>query len=134
MNNHIFTNQASVSGLYYSLSGEEDFLDEDNNPRIHNENDNRVVAKALRNKKPKHFNDNTLHLRYYIKTNPNLEIFNPIQNHSSIKDKKLFSHVHSVCKTPWNFKEVDKHIFDQYIQFLKHKNQQSLKEIERQIK
>ena len=120
--------------MYYCLSGNEDFIDDQNNPRINKENDPRVVAKAVQNKKSKHITESVSYYRYYLKTNPNLEIFNPIEYHSSIKEKKLFSHVHAVCKNTWTFKEVDKSLFDKYIIFLKTKNIQSLRDIERQLK
>jgi hypothetical protein len=135
MKDYIFTQpKQSDNAQYYCLYGYEDFLDDNNNPRVEKEEDDRVVAKAIRNKKPKHFNDNTAHFRYYIKVNPNLEIFNPIEYHSSIKDKKLFSHINQICKSTWHFKEVDTSVFNKYIAFLKHKNAQALKDIERQLK
>lgn len=133
--NYIFSSKPkSQPNLYYCLSGQEDFLDDNNNPRVNSESDDRVVAKAVQNKKPKHFDDTNLHYRYYLKINPNLEIFNPIEYYTSIKDKKLFSHVNAVCKNTWDFKEVDKTIFDKYVLFLKTKNIQTLRDIERQIR
>jgi hypothetical protein len=140
MKSHIFSGVRTQDNIdavkYYGLLGQEDFIDNESNPRITNEEDARVVAKAIRNKKPKHFNDTNIHYRYYIKINPNLEIFNPIEYHSAIKDKKLYSFVNDVCKNSerWSFKEVDKSIFNQYVLFLKTKNIQSLREIERQLK
>jgi hypothetical protein len=114
--------------------GSEDYLDDLNDPRVNAENDARVVAKALQSKKPKHFGDTTVHYRFYVKINPNFELFNPIEYHSSITDKKLFSHINSVCKQSWEFKEVDRSIFDKYILFLKTKSIQTLRDIERHIK
>ena len=73
--------------------GSEDYLDDLNDPRVNAENDASVVAKALQSKKPKHFGDTTVHYRFYVKINPNFELFNPIEYHSSITDKKLFSHI-----------------------------------------
>lgn len=136
MTEYIFRSKQNddQDGLYYCLSGNEDFIDDQNNPRINKENDPRVVAKAVQNKKSKHITESVSYYRYYLKTNPNLEIFNPIEYHSSIKEKKLFSHVHAVCKNTWTFKEVDKSLFDKYIIFLKTKNIQSLRDIERQLK
>jgi len=135
MDNFIFSQEkASNDNQYYSLIGQEDFLDENSNPRIHNEEDPRVVAKTTKNKKSKHFNDNINFTRYYIKINPNLEVFNPIEYLTSIKDKKTFSHIHNVCKQSWYFKEVDSNLFNKYLTFLKNKNIHLLKDIERQIK
>jgi hypothetical protein len=135
MTEHIFrTQNPDTQSMFYCLSGQEDFIDKENNPRVTEEQDNRVTAKAVQNKKPKHFKDTSNQYRYYIKINPNLEIYNPINLHSSIKDKKKFSHINTVCKNDWAFKEVDKSVFDKYVAFLTHQNAQSLKDLERQIK
>lgn len=135
MNSHIFSKEPTSGSntQYYCLSGMEDYIDDDSNPRV-NTDDDRVVAKAIQNKRPKHFGDNKLYFRYFIKMNPNFEPFDPIEYHSSIKDKQKFAHINSVCKTTWNFKEVDKTIFDRYILFLKTKSIQTLRDIERQLK
>jgi hypothetical protein len=135
MTDHIFkTPSPIVSNRFYCLSGQEDFIDDEGNPRIEQEEDPRVSAKATQTKRPKHFKDTSNYYRYYIKMNPNLEIYNPIQIYSSIKDKSKFAHINSVCKSIWTFKEVDISIFTKYITFLNTKNIQSLKDIERQIK
>lgn len=117
---------------YYCCSGKEDFIDEDGYPRSENENNTEVVAKALSNKKPKHFNDKIAHYRFYIKMSPDKQPFNPVELHSSLKDKSTF--INQTCKGTWIFKEVDKSVFDLYLKFLKSKNQKYLKDIGRQLK
>jgi len=135
-NPHIFFQQRHdhCDNQYYCLLGKQDYIDEYGNPRVTEMDDDRVVAKAVQSKRPKHFNDTKTYYRFYIKMNPNSQMFNPIDYHSSIQDKSLFAHVNQVCKHTWQFKEVDKSIFDKYILFLKTKNIQTLKDIERQIK
>jgi hypothetical protein len=56
-----------INNKYYCLIGSEDYLDDHDHPRINKENDNRVVAKAVQTKKPKHFGDKNIHYRFYIK-------------------------------------------------------------------
>lgn len=135
-NQYIFSSNShnTSNDQYYCLLGKEDYIDNNGNPRINNINDERIVAKAVRSKKPKHFSDTNIHYRFFVKMNPNLEVFDPIEYHSSIKDKTLFSHVNQVCKQTWEFREVDKSIFDKYLLFLKTQNIQTLRDIERQIK
>lgn len=117
---------------YYCCSGIEDFIDKEGFPRVNQETNKNTVAKALCNKKPKHFNDNITHYRFYIKMSPNKEPYDPVEIHSSFKDKSTF--INQTCKNTWSFKEVDKFIFDQYLLYLKTKNQKYLKDIRRQLK
>jgi hypothetical protein len=116
---------------YYTLMGRQDFLDTDNNPCI-NEQSDIVYAKALLNKKPKHIADNKKYHSYYVMSNPKNELYNPVQIHSSIKEKSKF--VDKVCKTEWSFKEVDKSVFDTYIDFLRTKNLRLLQKANRSLK
>ena len=136
--NHIFSISHSHNDLeqemYFCIKGKQEFFDNLGYPRLSNPDNEDVIAKAIQNKKPKHFNDKNKFYRYYIKMGPNLELFNPIELHSTIKEKSSkFSHINTICKNNWNFKEVDRSVFDQYINFLKSPHPKTLKDIQRQL-
>lgn len=120
-----------LSDKFYTLIDNQDFLDENNNP-CKSELSDSVYAKAILNKKPRHISDKKRHHSYYILTNPKNELYNPIQIHSSIKNKSNF--IDKICKTEWSFKEVDKSIFDTYIDFLRTKNLRLLQKANRSLK
>lgn len=131
---HIFrtadTNNSTE--LYFCLRGDEDFIDDNDRPRINDPHSTKIAAKSIQNKKPKHFGSSSQYHRYYIKLSPTGEVYNPIHYHR-IKDKK-HNIVNQICKNEWTFKEVNKVLFDKYIQFLNTSNISWLKEIERDTK
>lgn len=112
----------------YCLSGKEEFLDSDNAPRVRYATNPNLCAKAVRNMKPKHFNDDKVHLRFYIKMTPDLEPFNPKQPKDSI------NRLNRTCKSEYIFKEVNRSVFDKYISFLKTHNKAWLVDVKREIK
>jgi hypothetical protein len=131
---HIFkTKPDNVAEMYFCLKGNEDFVDENSRSRISDPNSKNVAAKCTQNKKPKHFDSASQYYRYYIKVSPTGEVYNPIQYLGSFKDKK-HNIVNQVCKTEWAFKEVNKNLFDKYIQFLNTANISWLREVERDTK
>jgi hypothetical protein len=117
---------------YYVLKGEHEFLDADDNPRSSKLQE--ACAKLVFGKKSKHITDRKAYHSYYIKCNPNKEAYNPIQLHSTIKDKKTNAFIDNVCKSEWSFLEVDQSIFNQYLEFLKSHNTRILKDINRSLK
>ncbi len=116
----------------YTVLGEEQFTDSDGFPRVNIEND-KVFAKAIKNKLGKKFNSDHQY-RFYIKTDPNNNIHNPIQIYSSIKNKDNRSFLNKTCKSETVFTEVTQNIFNQYINFLKSKNTQWLDSAQRELK
>ena len=135
MNIHKIKNDTQESS-YYTLIGNEDFLDNNGNPCKKNM-DNSVCAKAVKNKLPKafrsnSFNNDTIGYSFYIKVLPNKTIYNPIQLHSIKSSKPSF--IDSVCKDNVKFLEVNQMIFEKYISFLRTKNTQWLTEAQREIK
>lgn len=124
-------NNASLNDKFYTIIDQQDFLDENNNPCKSELSDN-VYAKAVLNKKPKHMSDKKIYYSYYAIMNPKNELYNPIQLHSSIKDKSNF--IDRVCKSEWSFKEIDKSIFDTYVDFLRTKNLRLLQKANRSLK
>ena len=126
----IDTNEAQED--FYCLIGQEDFSDSEQLPRS-KEDDSKVCAKRIQNKKSKHFEGGTIGYRYYIKISPELILFNPIKLNSSVKDKPKFHHINKICKSEWIFKEVDFSIFNKYLNFLKTSDIKWLKDAERQL-
>ena len=133
--NNIYHNQNTcIEEHYFCMLGDEDFIDEGDNPRISNKDNTKIAAKVIINKKPRQVTANNVFKSYFIKVNPSLQIFNPVPNLSSIKDKKNNHFINKICKNEWFFKEVDSIVFNKYINFLKVKNVKLLKEIERDLK
>lgn len=124
-------NIVSNSDKYYTLINYQDFLDEDNNPCKMELSDD-VYAKAILNKKPKHISDKKTYYSYYVIMNPKNELYNPVKIHSTIKNKSNF--VDKVCKSEWSFKEVDKSVFDTYVDFLRTQNLRLLQKANRSLK
>lgn len=135
MNIHKIKSDTKES-IYYTLIGNEDFLDDNGNP-CKNTQDSHVYAKAVKNKLPKAFQSNTFNnetvgYSFYIKTLPNKVLYNPIQLYSIKSSKPSF--IDSVCKNNDQFTEVNQTIFEKYIAFLRTKNTQWLTEAQREIK
>lgn len=118
----------------FCLIGQEDFLDSNGNPRLENHEDEKIVAKIVFNKKSRQITERSISKAYMIKVNPKLEVFNPVQTLSAIKNKQSNHFIENTCKSEWYFKEVDMHIFDKYLNFLKTKNVKLIKDIERDLK
>lgn len=126
------TNNTDCVAKLYTLIGSESFIDDDGFPRLSTEN-HEVYAKAIKNKPGKKFNSD-IQYRFYIKTDPNKNICNPIEIHSSIKNKKNTAFLNKICKNEEIFTEVTPQIFDHYINFLKTKNIRWLDNAQRELK
>jgi len=125
-------NSSEEQEKYYTLKGQESFLDKDNYPRLDNCNDN-VFAKAIKNKLSKNFNSDKIYYSYYIKTDPNKNIYDPSILYT-IEPKIKKSFVNSICKNTTVFTQVNEYIFIKYINFLKTHNKKLLLEAQREIK
>lgn len=134
MTNIHHSKNTSTEEHYFCVSGEEDFLDDQDNPRVLDKNSSKVAAKIVFNKRPRQVIANNLYKSYFIKVNPSLQVYNPVRNLSAIQDKNQDHFIHKTCKNEWVFKEVDSILFNKYINFLKIKNIKLLKEIERDLK
>lgn len=132
MKNHLFTTNQDVSYKYYCLKGKEDFIDDDELPRVSSDHNEALAAKSVQNKKPKHFNSTNTNYRYYIKIHPSGKAYNPIE-YFKIKDTNSNKLINEICKDGWSFKEVNKSIFDKYLRFLTTHSLSWLKEVERDI-
>lgn len=127
-----FKTQDTVGEIkLYTLMGYEAYTDDNGYPRLSIENE-RVFAKAIQNKKGKSFNSE-MQYRFYIRTDPNKKIYDPVVIHSTT-DKNPSSFLNKICKTETVFTEVSEYIFNQYITFLKTKNQQLLVNAQRELR
>jgi len=115
-------NNHSMDNKFYSLIGDEDYLDDDLNPRL-NKEDNKTIAKALKK------TDN-LSYRYFIKIGAYGKIYNPISIYDP--DSKQPKFMTRVRKSEWEFQEVSPKVFDYYINFLRTKNTAWLNNAERE--
>lgn len=125
------SNDLDLRDKYYTIIDQQDFLDKENNPCKSGVSD-QVYAKAILNKKPRHISDKKIYYTYYAIMNPKNELFNPIQLHTTIKDKSNF--IDKVCKSEWSFREIDKSVFDTYVDFLRTKNIRLLQKANRSLK
>jgi hypothetical protein len=131
-------NNKTEDSIYYTIVGEEDFLDSDGNGIISDPTSDKIFAKAINNKKPRDLiknssNLNKMSYRFFIKTNPESQLFNPKQLYT-VSDPNRLGFVDSKCKDGWSFKEVSRSAFDKYLLFLKTQSVKWLKEAQREIK
>lgn len=122
-NNFIFSQKQSSKptqdNQYYTLVGQEDFIDDENNPRL-KQDDNRVLAKkTLQNK-----------LKYLIKLDNVGKFYNPMSPVSSVKPIKILQTI-SISDT--RFKEVNQTAFNMYLNFLRSKNIAWINNAEREV-
>ena len=102
-------NNLELGNEYFTVSGIQDYDDANNNPRIVELTDQRVLAKKIIRE------DNSI--KYSIKIDSQGKIYNPV---SIYVDKESF--LDRVCKGSEKFKEVNFKIFNLYIHFLRTKN------------
>jgi hypothetical protein len=117
----------------YTKQGQESYVDEEGNYRLSIDNNN-VYAKAIKDKRPKHFSDkDKLAFSYYIKTEPNNIVYNPIDRYT-IEPKTSKSFINKICKSELIFTEVPENVFKKYLTFLRTESVQLLQDIQREIK
>jgi uncharacterized protein YigE (DUF2233 family) len=105
---------------FYCFLGDHEFLDQDNNPRQSKETP-KTLAKLV---------DTATYTKFYIKIGTYGKIYNPIGMYSEGKENQFLA---KIGKNEWNFKEVNKGIFDQYVNFLRTKNIAWLNNAEREL-
>lgn len=106
---------------YFTILGDQDYLDESGRPRAKEEN-NKVVAKASK------IDDHAP--RFYIKVGTYGKIYNPIGLYSEGQNSKFLS---KIGRKEFEFKEVNQKIFDLYVNFLSTKNLAWLNNAEREM-
>lgn len=106
---------------YFTLIGDHDYIDDQNRPRVKDENKS-VVAKSVSvDNKP---------TRYYIKVGTYGKIYNPIGLYSEGQNTKFLS---KIGRKQFEFKEVNQHVFNLYTNFLSTKNLAWLNNAEREL-
>lgn len=113
--NCIFTDtkkqiDAVAGDEFYTIYGDQDFFDENNNPRLSNDNDKTLAKKVFTENKAK----------YLVKLDTNGKFFDPtniLAKDSGSKNNFLSR----TCKQP-KFKPVSQETFVLYLNFLKTKN------------
>jgi hypothetical protein len=115
---------------FYTLSGQEDFYDEEGYPRSKNENNS--FAKAVKNKPSKHITNTVCAYRYYIQTDPNNTIVDPVVLYTIERNKDSF--INKVCKNTNSFTEVSQSVFNKYIKYLETQHSHWLTSAQREIR
>ncbi len=106
---------------YYTMLGQEDYLDHSNNPRCNSELSNKLLAKKI-------YRDNGSY-RYSIKIDNNGKIYNPLSIYGDVKQTSFLDRV---CRSQNKYREVNYKAFELYLQFLKTKNLAWLHNAERE--
>lgn len=115
--------QEEPEQLLYLANGEQTLVNDDN-----------VCAKAIRDKVPRSFSNQRIKsFSYYIKTDPNKNVYDPTTKYS-IESKVKRSFINNICKNNLKFTQVTQNIFDKYIEFLKTGSKKRLQDIQREIK
>lgn len=125
--------QTDYETEYYTLNGFQDYLDDNGYPKAKTD-DHQTYAKKVKSKKSKLVSDKNISFRFYIKTDPNNNIINPIvlfsdKNH----DKRANTRLNKTCKQTEQYKEVSEYVFNQYLEFLKTKNSKWLNSAQREV-
>ena len=104
----------------YTILGSQEYFDDDDRPRIDNED--KALAKRVHtgNKTPK----------FYIKVGTYGKIYNPIGLYSEGKSEKFLA---KIGRKQFEYKEVNQKVFDMYLTFLTTKNLAWLNNAEREL-
>lgn len=118
---HKNSKNTTESNFYYGSIKAYDFIDADNNPRISDEQDSRILAKikTKNNGLPK----------YLIRINNFKKIYDP---NIDMSENKISENLFQDDNTSVNFKEVNKKTFDLYLSFLRTMNISWIRNAERE--
>lgn len=126
MNDFIFEQKPGKKDVLetqlYTISGKEDFVDDNGFPRANNENNPNVIAKTIV--------VNGAPPRYSIKIGINNKLANPTSIYGKEKESSFLD---SVCRANNKFIDVNLKTFEMYLQFLKTKNVSWLYNAEREV-
>lgn len=106
---------------FYGIISDYDFVDKENNPRINEEDDNRVLAKIKYKVNGQ--------AKFLIKLDNSKRLFNPASPLPENKRNQLLEQ-YSIDSS--NFKEVSKKVFDYYVTFLRTSNPSWIHNAERE--
>lgn len=116
MDNFIFTSNKNNTTKqepaveYYTVSGEEDFFDDNQMPRLTDNSDKVYAKKTVR--------DNGT-IRYSVKLSLSNKLYDPTSQQESNKTKSFLD---STVRNENRFKNVSPNVFSMYTAFLKTKN------------
>lgn len=110
----------STESKFFTILGDHDFIDDQNRPRTNNESQSTLAKEHITNNQ----------IKYYIKIGTYNRIFNPMGMFSEGKNNKF---IPKIGRNEFNFKQVNKSIFDMYINFLSTKNLAWLNNAEREM-
>lgn len=116
--------------VFYTLSGMENTTDEKGYPLLAAECDT-TYAKKVKNKRGKAINSDVSYT-YYIRLYGNKQLYNPLERYTIEKPNNA-SYIDKVCKNTNLFIEVNKSIFDMYLEFLKTKRPSWLESAQRAL-
>lgn len=117
------TNQASadIEDKFYGTIKNYDFIDQNNNPRVNNENDTRIMAKIKLRQDKTH--------KYLVRLNNIKQFYNPTtplpENQKNVLLRQEGGDI-------IQFKEISKSSFDMYVTFLRTMNPMWIRNAERE--
>lgn len=115
------TNDPITEDKYYTIIKDYDFIDNENNPRVKNENDSRIMAKSKIRKDKS--------IKYLVRTNTIKQLYNPI---TPLPENQKSELLKQDGGDVIQFKEVGKSSFDMYITFLRTMNPMWIRNAERE--
>jgi hypothetical protein len=125
MDNFIFEHQPNKKDIldieYYTISGQEEFIDNNGFPRLSSDIEKAVAKKTIKNGAPP---------KYSIKIGINNKLSNPISIYGKEKQSAFLD---SVCRANNRFVDVNLKTFELYLNFLKTKNTSWLYNAEREM-
>jgi hypothetical protein len=122
-NNDIFGNKKlKESSCFYTIVGEEDFINEDLPMR--SEEDDKVYAKKITRSNGS--------IKYMIRLDYSAKLYNPFSIYDKEDKRQVTDFLNSVCRSNKKFKEVNGKVFDLYLKFLTTKNTSWLFNAERE--
>lgn len=124
MNDFLFTinenKQDTTEYKFYSLVGQEDFVDDAGNPMVRQDGTKVLAKKITRGDSP---------TQYFIRLSTNNKLYNPV---SQVGEDKSTSIVDNTCRPTNRFAPVSPAVFEYYLQFLSSKNLLWLNKAERE--
>lgn len=112
--------ELTLEDNFYTLSGLQDFLDNEGNPRLKEDGANTFAKKYIRK-------DGTT--KYVVRLNANGKFYNPVSIYGQEPTKSFLDRV---CRSNNKHKEVSQKVFEWYVKFLSTKNPAWLANAERE--
>jgi hypothetical protein len=106
---------------HYTLFGDHDYLDDNNNPRSKKDSDKVIAQRAG-------YPDGRI--KHFLKIGPHGKLYNPIGLYSEGNANKF---VAKFGKKTWEYKQVSQRVFELYTNFLRTKNIAWLNNAEREM-